>query len=205
MRHLSTALDISKNVSEHTVQTQLKLLLWTVWWRSAQFCHSDTSLDTSQDTLISQIWRPVGLSKQIWYLKRGNQYKRAITWYCYFYISVSVTTPQPLYKLLVGSIAQTVLVKQPCYIQQKCIDYIEKWPFMVIFQYNLYIFGIHLWTVLYPKLCYNKSCYKEVVVYFHTVMFLQKAGSVESLIFSRFLFPFGSLSQFWFLWKSNTL
>ena len=26
---------------------------------------------------------------------------------------------------------------------------------MVIFQYNLYIFGIHLWTVLYPKLCYN--------------------------------------------------
>ena len=31
---------------------------------------------------------------------------------------------------------------------------------MVIFQYNQYIFGIHLWTVLYPKLCY-----KEVVVY----------------------------------------
>ena len=27
------------------------------------------------------------------------------------------------------------------------MDYIEKWPFMVIFQYNLYIFGIHLWTV----------------------------------------------------------
>ena len=23
---------------------------------------------------------------------------------------------------------------------QKCIDYIEKWPYMVIFQYNLYIF-----------------------------------------------------------------
>ena len=36
---------------------------------------------------------------------------------------------------------------------------------MVIFQYNLYIFGIHLWTVLYPKLCYNEPCYKEVVVY----------------------------------------
>ena len=33
------------------------------------------------------------------------------------------------------------------------------------FQYNLYIFGIHLWTVLYPKPCYNKLCYKEVVVY----------------------------------------
>ena len=40
---------------------------------------------------------------------------------------------------------------------------------MVIFQYNLYIFGIHLWTVLCPKPCYNESCYninKEVVVYF---------------------------------------
>ena len=36
---------------------------------------------------------------------------------------------------------------------------------MVIFQYNLYIFGIHLWTVLYPKPCYNNQCYKEVVVY----------------------------------------
>ena len=23
---------------------------------------------------------------------------------------------------------------------QKCVDYIEKWPLMVIFQYNLYIF-----------------------------------------------------------------
>ena len=32
-------------------------------------------------------------------------------------------------------------------------------------QYNLYIFGIHLWTVLYPKPCYNELCYKEVVVY----------------------------------------
>ena len=35
-------------------------------------------------------------------------------------------------------------------IQQKWIDYIEKWPFMVIFLYNLYIFvwkqhfGAHL-------------------------------------------------------------
>ena len=36
---------------------------------------------------------------------------------------------------------------------------------MVIFQYNLYIFGIHLWTVLYPKPCYNEPCYKEVVMY----------------------------------------
>ena len=36
---------------------------------------------------------------------------------------------------------------------------------MVIFQYNLYIFGIHLWTVLYQKPCYNETYYKEVVVY----------------------------------------
>ena len=36
---------------------------------------------------------------------------------------------------------------------------------MVIFQYNLYIFGIHLWTVLYPKPYYNEPCYKVVVVY----------------------------------------
>ena len=36
---------------------------------------------------------------------------------------------------------------------------------MVIFQYSLYIFGIHLWTVLYPIPCYSKLCYKEVVVY----------------------------------------
>ena len=37
---------------------------------------------------------------------------------------------------------------------------------MVIFQYNLYIFSVRLWTVLYTKLCYNDLCYKEVVVYF---------------------------------------
>ena len=45
---------------------------------------------------------------------------------------------------------------------------------MVIFQYNLYIFGIHLWTVLYPKPCYNEPCCKEIVVYF--VCFSQKIG-----------------------------
>ena len=28
---------------------------------------------------------------------------------------------------------------------------------MVIFQYNLCIFGIHLWTVLYPKPCYIQN------------------------------------------------
>ena len=36
---------------------------------------------------------------------------------------------------------------------------------MVIFQYNLYIFGIHLCTMLYPKPYYNELCYKEVVMY----------------------------------------
>ena len=36
---------------------------------------------------------------------------------------------------------------------------------MVIFQYNLYIFGIRLWTVFYPKPCYKEPCYIEVVVY----------------------------------------
>ena len=45
------------------------------------------------------------------------------------------------------------------------MDYIEKLPYMVIFQNNLYIFGIHLWIVLYPKPCYNEPCYKEVEVY----------------------------------------
>ena len=37
-----------------------------------------------------------------------------------------VGTPQPLYNTIVGSIVETVLVKQPCYIQTKCIDYVEK-------------------------------------------------------------------------------
>ena len=36
---------------------------------------------------------------------------------------------------------------------------------MVIFQYYLYVFGIHGPTMLYPKLCFNKLCDKEVVVY----------------------------------------
>ena len=40
---------------------------------------------------------------------------------------------------------------------------------MVIFQYNLYIFGIHLWTVLYTKPCYNEPCYKEVMVYLYEI------------------------------------
>ena len=36
---------------------------------------------------------------------------------------------------------------------------------MVIFQYNLFIFGIHLWTMLCPKPCDKEPCYKEVEVY----------------------------------------
>ena len=46
--------------------------------------------------------------------------------------------------LLLGSKAETMLVKQGCYIQTKMLDYIEKWPYMVIFLYDLYIFGDHL-------------------------------------------------------------
>ena len=46
---------------------------------------------------------------------------------------------------------------------------------MVIFQYNLYIFGIHLRIVLYPKPCYNQPCYKKVEVYiFYCVVNDQK-------------------------------
>ena len=42
---------------------------------------------------------------------------------------------------------------------------------MVIFQYNLYIFGIHPWTMLYPKPCNNELCYKEVVVYVYVAQY----------------------------------
>ena len=51
---------------------------------------------------------------------------------------------------------------------------------MVIFQYNLYIFGIHLWTMLYPQPCYNEPCYKEVLVYI-LVQKKQKWSSEHSL------------------------
>ena len=40
---------------------------------------------------------------------------------------------------------------------------------MVIFLYSLYIFGIHLCTLLYPKPCYNEPFYKEVNVYNETI------------------------------------
>ena len=52
---------------------------------------------------------------------------------------------------------------------------------MVIFQYNLYIFGIHLWTMLYPKLYYKEQCYKEVVVYllWRALSYLEPCFSTE--------------------------
>ena len=61
---------------------------------------------------------------------------------------------------------------------------------MVIFQYNLYIFGIHLWTVLYPKPCYNESCYKEVVLYDQSIQvpFTTKADDNFILFFFFFFF-----------------
>ena len=40
---------------------------------------------------------------------------------------------------------------------------------MVIFLYNLYIFGIHFQTVLYPKPCNNEPFYKEVKVYLESI------------------------------------
>ena len=51
---------------------------------------------------------------------------------------------------------------------------------MVIFQYNLYIFGIHLWTVFNPKPCYNELYYKEIVVYI--IIYGGKAVFVTSLM-----------------------
>ena len=60
--------------------------------------------------------------------------------------------------LFFGSIEKSVLASQQCFFETKCIDYTEKWPFMVIFLYNLYIFEIHLPTVLYPNLCYDEPC-----------------------------------------------
>ena len=44
-------------------------------------------------------------------------------------------------------------------IKQKCIDYIEKWPFMVIFLYNPYIF---FWL---QNGCLQHGSQQEVVVY----------------------------------------
>ena len=49
---------------------------------------------------------------------------------------------------------------------------------MVIFQYKLYIFGIHLWTVLYPKPCYNEPYYKEAVVYSILILTLYIANKL---------------------------
>ena len=46
---------------------------------------------------------------------------------------------------------------------------------MVIFQNNLYIFRIHLWTMFYPK-----PCYKDVVVYSKTILKYQKNKSSVS-------------------------
>ena len=83
-----------------------------------------------------------------------------------------------------------MLVKQPCYIQTKCIDYIEKWPFTVIFQYNLYIFGIHFLTVFYPKPCYNEPCYKEIVVYLSYIY-------LDNLPFLSFTFEYVHFTVYW--------
>ena len=76
--------------------------------------------------------------------------------------------------------------------------------------YNLYSFGIRLWTVLYPKPCYNKLCYKEVVVF----MFLwkkikkknQKKKKKKSKIFgwkNCFIWSYSIFWGFWVFWGWN--
>ena len=84
-------------------------------------------------------------------------------------------TPQPLYNTIVG--VHSINPKQ------KCIGYIEKWPFMVIFQHNLYIFGILLWTVLYPKPYYNELCKQKCIGYIEKWPFM--------VIFQYNLYIFG--------------
>ena len=54
---------------------------------------------------------------------------------------------------------------------------------MVIFQYNLYIFGIHFWTVLYPKPCYNEPCYKEVEVYVENKVQCGKNNNAQEYLY----------------------
>ena len=38
---------------------------------------------------------------------------------------------------------------------------------MLIFLYNLYIFGVHFKALLYLKAYYNEQCYKEVYLYWY--------------------------------------
>ena len=70
--------------------------------------------------------------------------------------------PQPLYNTFwVQSRNRQTAMQYP----NKNVQIYKKWPFYGHFLYNLYIFGIHLQSMLYPKLCYNKQCFKEVCVY----------------------------------------
>ena len=96
---------------------------------------------------------------------QSTQTNSEILFYFLSPISNKIHYMQTVIILFLESTEKSVLAKQPLYIKTKCIDCIEKWPFMVIFLYNLYIFWIHLPTVLYPKSCKNKPCYNEVVVY----------------------------------------
>ena len=53
-------------------------------------------------------------------------------------IKDQIDTLQPLYKTVhYNMVLDITLFKDD---PKKCRDYIEKWPLMVIFQYNLYIF-----------------------------------------------------------------
>ena len=98
------------------------------------------------------------------------------------------TTLQPLYNTVhYNRVLDITRFKDG---SQKCIDYIEKWPFMVIFQYNLYIF-VWIWHSCLTNMVYvidpNNSVYKEVVVYLSAfrdwVKRLQKCVSVKGEYF----------------------
>ena len=75
---------------------------------------------------------------------------------------------------------------------------------MVIFLYNLFIFGICLKTVLYPKLCYTEQCYKEVCVYLdtysgHMLLYVSKWVIAHSRTVYQHAIPVSSciLQTFW--------
>ena len=102
-------------------------------------------------------------------------------------------TPQPLYSTVFESDLKTLLAKQPSYIQTKLCRLYREMTINGHFLYILYIFRMyrlyrkdhHLWsfiyiiynfwdpslTLLYPKLCNNEPCYKEVVVYMENIFF----------------------------------
>ena len=62
------------------------------------------------------------------------------------------------------------------YSNKKCIDFIEKWPFIVIFFFSIQSWQFFDTTWLFSQHCFHfqfqQSCYKEIVVYFVTYKML---------------------------------